>query len=189
MRGSLIALAATAALVASPALAQSSANVVINGSILATCSSSTLSNTTVTITPANFEDSSNVGALAAAFTGTGGIPITNTAALVTCNGAGTTIGVDATAMTGPSLPGGAGAAGFSNTINFLATVSKDPTGFAQNVTGDVIATNNSTATPTTATVGLLASKLNISVSNAVAGGILIAGAYSGSVAITLTAGV
>mgnify|MGYP001810671858 CR=1 FL=1 len=189
MRGSLIALAATAVFVAAPAMAQSSANVVIGGSINAKCSSSTLANSTFTIPAASFADSSSVGALATAFTGSTGIAISNTAAIVTCNGAGTTIEVDATAMTGPSLPSGAGAAGFSNTINFLATVSKDPTGFAQNVTGNVIVTNNSTATPTTANVGLLASKLNISVSNAVAGGTLVAGAYSGSVAVTLTAGI
>lgn len=189
MRASLIALAATAAFVAAPALAQSSANVVINGSIQAKCSTfSSFADATKTIPAASFEDASNVGALAAAFTGGSGIAITNTVSTVTCNGAGTQITVDATAMTGPTLPSGAGAAGFSNAINFLATVSKDPTGFAQNVTGNVIATNDTTAVPTTATVGLLASKLNVSVSNAVAGGILVAGDYSGSVAVNLTPG-
>ncbi len=188
MRGSLIALAATATFVAGPALAQSSANIIINGSIAAKCSALALANSSVTIAPANFEDPSAVGALAPVFTSAGGIAITNTTSSVTCNGAGTTVTLDAKEMTGPVLPSGAAAGGFSNRIDFTASV--DAPGYAQSKAGaGVIATNASTTTPTTATVGLLASTLNIKVGSAVAGGILVAGGYSGEVALTLTPGV
>lgn len=188
MRVSLLALTAAAALAVGPALAQS-ANITINGTIGSSCSAITGMAPNVTIPAASFADSGSVGALASAFTGSGGIAITNTSAAVTCNGAGSKITVDAAPMNGPALPANAGSNGFSNTINYRATVSKPDAGFAQFTTsGNVIASNDTTSNATVFNVGLLASNLSVSVSNASAGGVLVAGTYQGSIAISLTPG-
>ncbi len=190
MRKSFIALAATATFVAAPALAQSvsgSTTAVINGSINAKCTASTLASTSVVIPTASFADPSNVGALASAITGSSGVAITGSSALVTCNGVGTSISLDANPMENSAAP--PPPTGFSKTINYLASITAP--GYAQSAggSGGVVATNLTTATPTTSTVGLLASKLDISVSNAVAGGVLIAGTYKGQITIGLTPGV
>jgi hypothetical protein len=189
MRTSLVALAATVTFVAAPAVAQSvsgNTTAVINGSIKAACTATSLASTAVIIPAASFSDDLNVGALSSVFTGSKGVAVTGTSALVTCNGAGSTISVDADPMQNKAAP--TPPSGFSRSIDFLATVTAP--GYAQSKAGSgVVATNLTSSTPTTSTVGLLASKLDISVSNAVAGGVLIAGTYEGQVTIGLTPGV
>jgi hypothetical protein len=186
MRNIIIGLAAIGALSAAPALAQSSSTITVNGTIASGCTAVTIPN------------SANLGTISTT-TGVGeldvakvNVALTGTSASVTCNGAGTTLTVTALPLTGPALPNGTptGVNGFTNTIDYTANVSKPAGSYVQSLgtVAGIIMSDATTTGATTETVGLVASNLNIDITNAAAIGTLIAGAYTGTVQISLTPG-
>jgi hypothetical protein len=112
-------------------------------------------------------------------------------ASITCNGAGTKFSVQASPLTNAtvgSLSPAAIAAGFSRAVDYTATVAL--TGFSSaGVTS--VADSSTLAAATQSTVGLLVSGGTLTLSAAAIknGTILTAGAYNGSVQLTLTPGV
>jgi hypothetical protein len=181
----ILASAALVALAASPAFAQST--VTINGSIAPACSGG--ANTTFSLN--NITDPSGApGTLNSAAVN----KRIATLAGVTCNGAGTTMLVTATPLLGPVLPAGAEAAGFSRTVQFIATVNKGSGAYVQKVSGTAVATHSTDdAAPTIGTpVGLINGNLTVDLTEATAEGILIASSeagYSATVTVALTAGI
>lgn len=178
----LVCLSSCALFIASAAQAQSALN--MNGSISATCTVTSLS--ALPINLGTISDASSPGMLKAS--AVNGAPV-NTTPSITCNGGGTTLSIDANPLTGPALPSSAGSAGFSNLVNYTATINKSgPTAFVQSIPVGGIANQTTAAGASSATVGLIASEFSIALSNAAAAGVLIAGGYSGTVTIALTPG-
>ncbi|NJR20263.1 MAG: hypothetical protein HC777_01410 [Hyphomonadaceae bacterium] len=173
---------AVLALFASPALAQTS-SVTINGSIAPACS---------TLSPFT----KDLGDVSGSTPGSLDISKVNVSAgslgTITCNGAGSTISIDANPLVGPALPTGAAAAGFVNEINFTATVNKATGAYTSAIAGTAVVSNDtSAATPTVATAGLISGAFTVDITAASAAGILIAsntGGYEGTIVVSLQAG-
>jgi hypothetical protein len=166
---------------AGAAQAQTALN--MNGTITATCTAVSLANPTINL--GNISDPISPGALNAAAVN---IPLTSTTPSITCNGGGTTLSINANPLTGPALPTGVPST-FSNLVNYTATINKSGAGaFVQTIAPTGIANQTTDPSATSSTIGLVASNFSIALSNAAAGGILIAGDYSGTLTIALTPG-
>jgi hypothetical protein len=176
MKKILFAAAALSALAAAPAMAQT-ASVNITGTILPACS--------------GVADNSIANVLTSSTTAPG--TITNTTANgptvgILCNGAGTTVTVQAGALSGPAVPGGetgpAWAAGFRNTVNYTASLNIVGAGFTQ---ATALPTDSSTMSGagTPVTVGLTNGNFRLELTNIAAAGTLIAGDYSGVTTIVV----
>jgi hypothetical protein len=178
----LLILAASCALaVAGSASAQSALN--MGGTISPTCTAFSMTNPTVNLR--NISSTTSPGALNTAAVN---VTLSSTAPSITCNGGGTTLSINADPLTGPALPLGAPSS-FSNIVDYTATINKSGTGaFVQSIPTAGIANATTSTTPTSATVGLVDSSFTIALSGAVAGGVLIAGGYNGTLTIALTPG-
>jgi hypothetical protein len=166
---------------AGAAQAQTALN--MNGTISATCTALLLANSPINL--GTISDPVSPGALNAAAVNR---PLTSTTPSITCNGGGTALSIDADPLTGPALPTGVPST-FSNLVNYTATINKTGAdAFVQAIAPSGIANQTTDANPTSSTIGLVASNFSIALSNAAAGGILIAGDYSGTVTIALTPG-
>jgi hypothetical protein len=174
------AATASALLISSAAFAQAPIN--MNGNISPNCTVLTLAPTSVDL--GTISDPTAPGALDASKVNGATASVTPS---ITCNGGGTTLSIDADPLQGPTLPTNATGSGFSNLVNYTATINKVATGFVQNMPAGI--SNSTTAAgASSGTVGLIASTFSVNLSGAAAAGILIAGGYSGSVTITLTPG-
>jgi hypothetical protein len=197
MRHLLLSATALSALMAAPALAQSStATVNANGTINAGCSALTIASNFVLN---DMGAAGSVGVLnASVFSGASALASSN----ITCNGVGTTLGIESTPVQLTTVANRIAEnspealAGFSSRVDYTATVerpvgtyvgllSSSPVTTVGTVGSDASAASGaSTVTP-----GLIAGPLNIKLGSAAigAGGTtLVAGAYSGSVTLTLT---
>jgi hypothetical protein len=181
MKKIILISATIAALAGSPLFAQST--VTVNGSIAPKCS---------TLSPIN----KALGDISGTAPGSLDASKVNVSAgslgAITCNGAGTTISIDANPLEGPALPSGAAAAGFTNTISYTATVNKVGTAYTSAIsTPAVVSSLTSDPAATTATAGLIAGSFTVDLTAAAATGLLIASGtagYSGTITVSLTAG-
>jgi hypothetical protein len=178
----LVCVSTCALLIAGATQAQSALN--MNGNISATCTALSLSATSINL--GTISDPTNPGTLNASAVNGANVSATPS---ITCNGGGTTLSIDANPLTGPALPTSAGSAGFSNLVNYTATINKSgASAFVQSIPSAGIANQTTAASASSATVGLIASEFSIALSGAAAAGVLIAGGYSGTVIIALTPG-
>jgi hypothetical protein len=172
---------ALALIATGPACAQSALN--MSSNISPTCTALSLVGSPKDL--GVISDPSSPGALNVAAVN---VALTSTTSSITCNGGGTTLSIDANPLTGPALPSGAPST-FSNIVNYTATINKSGAGaFVQTIAASGIANQTTDANPTSSTIGLVASNFSIALSNAAAGGVLIAGGYNGTVTIALTPG-
>jgi hypothetical protein len=182
---------ATGALVtmASPALAQQTAQVDIGGNAAAACSAS---GSFITIALGNLADGVSGLNPAAVNTKTA----SNTTALY-CNGVNSTLALTASNLTSAApLPSGAAAAGFANQVTFRATASLLAAGYSSD---PIVATDLSDATSSAGTpdvIGLLnapAGSLLITLTQAALPGtatkLMADPAYTGSVTLTISAAI
>ena len=112
---------------------------------------------------------------------------TSTAIPVTCNGANTTVTVEAEPLkrTGtPITP----PAGFTTTINYTATLGMAPGGVTQATTAPTD-TSAAGGPGTTVLVGLTNGNFNLVVSALNATGLVVAGSYAGDTKVVVTPGV
>jgi hypothetical protein len=166
---------------AGSASAQSALN--MNSKITPSCTAFSAASNSINL--GNISDPASPGALKSAAVN---VALTSTTPSITCNGGGTTLSIDANPLTGPALPVGVPST-FSNIVNYTATINKSGAGaFVQAIAPTGIANQTTDPSATSSTIGLVASNFSIALSNAAAGGILIAGDYSGTVTIALTPG-
>jgi hypothetical protein len=197
MKNLLIAATALATLASAPAFAQTLANpaatagpaqngtVTYAGRVNAFCSA-----VTPTTALIQLGDLSNAtGAFVpGAVNGAGGAY----GATITCNGANTSLAMTANQITNPlvSLDANALAAGFTNTIDYTATLAKvGSTSYVQNPTA--ILSDATGGSGASRVVGLVRSNISLTLSGAAlaSGNTLVAGNYSGTTTFTLTPGV
>jgi hypothetical protein len=190
MKHLILASAAFAALVSTSALANTSAQsgtVTFDGTVAAACSAITPTAATVALGAL----SNGVGVLNASainnFAGAYGSSIT-------CNGAGTKLTLWAKPIVGDvPVPTGAPSA-FTNQVNYTADLNIVGGGYAQtpvNVGAGRLVRDNSGTVPTTQTVGLLMTDIELNLLNAAlptGASTMVAGTYTGEVVITLTPG-
>lgn len=167
----LLLIAAPLALVASPAFAQSTGNVGVNGSVEGRCLFTTPSATIAlgelalpgTDTNAGKLDSSKVTGRTATLVGW-------------CNNAAATMTVTTTELTTPA----SAASGFDKRVDYTATATAN----SVNASDSSIAAGAGTAQ----TVGMFTGNVLVTLSapSTPTGGLLVAGAYTGNVAVTLT---
>ncbi len=166
----MIAAAAVAALLAPTAALAQDGTVNINGSVAAKCVIAT--SATITLNELAGVD------------GLYNLVADNKAATLNgwCNGAASTISVVANPIV---LQGGpAVQPGFTNTIDFTATASVTPAGAGAPVT---VADTTIAAAQSPVAVGLFSDNITVTLSaSGTNGGKLIAGAYAGSVVVTLS---
>lgn len=170
MRNSLYIAAAALAFTASPALAQDATGTVdVTGSVAGRCLFTTDNADIALGELALAGTDTNAGKLNAAVVNAG------TATLVGwCNNAAATMEVSATKLTTPATA----ATGFTNSIDYTATA----------VANNVEATDTTTTElgGATADVGMFTGNIAVSLSNAAATGLLVAGDYSSTVTVTLS---
>lgn len=197
MRHLLLSATALSALMAAPALAQSITTTVnANGTINAGCSALTIASNFVLN---DMGTAGSVGVLnASVFSGASALA----SSAITCNGVGTTLAINSSpveltnAANRIAENSAAAAAGFSSRVDYTATVER-PAGTYVGLlnstpvttVGTVGSDDSAASDATTVTPGLISGPLNIKLGSAAIGGggtILVAGAYSGSVTLTLT---
>jgi type 1 fimbria pilin len=178
MKKILFAAAALSALVAAPAMADTT-TVTISGNIAPSCSGAS-EEATIALGDITGED---VGTLVANAAG----PFEGVEVL--CNGMNTKIKVTATPISNTTveeLPEGAAGAGFSRVINYTAAVSLE-SGYSSGLaTGSASDSSASEGSDEEETLGLTKATFNLDLSEADAGGVLVAGDYEGSVSIEVT---
>jgi len=175
----LIAAAALGGLAAGPALADATGTVNVSGTVTAKCS-------TTGTNPVNLD----VGELA----DSNGLVVTsfaqNTHANFTfvCTSAKPTVTVTATTLTGPTPPVGGG---YTNLVQYKATVTAYLTGGTANATHPFVNTDgsnpaNSNTTQLTAQLYNHQDNVQVDISNPTSNGsLLMAGSYTGQVVVTL----
>lgn len=168
----LLIIAAPLALLASPALAQSSTgNVIVNGSVAGRCLFTTDSKT-ITITElAQTGTGAGAGSLDAST-----VNGRNETLVGWCNSSASTMTVTATPLTNVATA----ATGFVNRVDFTATANAN----AVNATDTSV---GALAAGTPANVGMFTGNVLVTLSAAsTAAGLLVAGSYTGNVAVTLS---
>lgn len=190
MKNILFAAAALSALAAAPAMAQSVGTVTMNGSVTESCS---VTDATTVV---------QLGDIAAQATDVDDVLAAATSE-VTCNGAGTDLTIELTRVSNqdvPELPAGAAEAGFGNYLNYEVQI-KLADGYADGITNDSTGVlggdfNNGVSSSSwngsdTWDLGLTRGTLQIDLIRFDTDGrdILVAGAYEGSVTVSVTPGV
>jgi hypothetical protein len=181
MKNLLIAATALATLASAPAFAQQTETIDLTANVTASCTAGPTGGFTV---PLGDITGSGVGTLDTTKVNKN---LGSLAGPIVCNGVNSKLSVQAGALTNQdagALPAGSGAAGFSRTVDFKATINL--TGYASGATS--VADSSTTAGDTEVTVGLISSGGNLVLSDSVIknGTTLIAGDYAGDVVITLT---
>ena len=172
---------ATSAAIASPAMAQVTGTITLNGNVASKCSVSPSNGNTFAQTVDFLELSQANGTLRNGLATNFGTK----SATVVCNTGTPMVSVDAN----PLATGGAAATGYANTINYTASVAVVATGTNNGpFTNDTIAV----ATPAAAVGSALANSannVNITTSGYGAGAasnILVAGAYTGNIIVVIS---
>lgn len=167
----LLVLAAPLALVATPAVAQSTGNVVVSGSVAGRCLFTT-PNATITL---------GEMALPGTDTSAGKLDVSKvngrTATLIGwCNGSASTMSVLTTELTNPA----SSATGFDKRVDYTATAN------ANSVNASDTSLVAGAGTPVT--VGMFTGNVLVTLSTASTpgNGLLVAGTYTGNVAVTLS---
>jgi hypothetical protein len=175
------ALAAASALTATPAFAQASGTVEVSGTVAAKCSAVTPISGTISLG----ELARANGTVDSSFSGqTGGLTRSFT---VRCTGANPGISVNARSLVNSAVA--TPASGYTNTVNYTATLTAATAGGQSASAADASATAGATTAALSGRLAAANNNVTLAISNGTttdAAAVLEAGTYSGSVDVVIS---